>query len=152
MTKAFSINESLTAMTATPGDTSISIAGVAARRITVTGFIAGALGTMADAMAQWQLRRFDTADGTGTTLATEAPSDPVDASLVVCKGNHTVEPTYGSLPIPVNYPCHLRATAMWHARPGNGLIIPAVATEGIGLVGFEATYTGLVGTTLFWEE
>ena len=65
--KSFSIPESLTNCTTTPGGTSISIAGVAARRIQVSGFIAGALGTMADAMVQWQLRRFDTADGTGTT-------------------------------------------------------------------------------------
>ena len=152
MSKGFSITESLTACTATPGDTSISIAGVAARRIEVTGFIVGALGTMADAMVQWQLRRFDTADGTGTTLSVEAPADPVDVSLVVVKGNHSAEPTYGSLAIPVNLPCHLRSYGTWTARTGYGQIIPAVATEGFGLVGFEASYVGLLGTTLFWTE
>ena len=152
MAKGFSITESLTACTATPGDTSISIAGVAARRIEVTGFIAAILGTTADSMAQWQLRRFDTADGTGTTLSVEAAADPVDASLVVCKGNHTAEPTYGSLMIPVNYPCHLRNTAIWRAEASFPQIIPAVATEGFGLVGFDAAYVGLLGTTLFWKE
>jgi len=106
---------------------------------------------MADAVAQWQLRRFDTADGTGTALA-ETPDDKLDTALCVAKGNHSAEPTYGSLAIPVVYPAHLRATAVWQARPGRGIIIPAVATEGVGLVCFEATYTGLLGTTLFWEE
>ena len=152
MAKGFSVQESATACTATPGDTSISLAGVAARRIKVVGFIAGHLGTMTDETIQWQLRRFDTADGTGTTLSVEAPADPVDVSLVVAKGDHSVEPTYGSLPIPVNFPVHLRGTAIWNARPGYEQIIPAVVTEGFGLVAFAAAYTGLLGTTLFFTE
>ena len=152
MGKGFSVQESLQACTTTPGVTSISLAGVAARRIQVTGFIAGHLGTMADETIQWQLRRFDTADGTGTALGVEAPADPVDVSLVVAKGNHSVEPTYGSLAIPVNFPVHLRGTAIWNVRPGYEQKIPAVATEGFGLVAFAAAYAGLLGTTLFFTE
>jgi len=151
MPKGFSAKDVAQACTTTPGVTSISLAGHASLRAVVTGFIGCALGTMADAVAQWELRRFDTADGTGTAL-TETPDDKLDTALCVAKGNHSVEPTYGSLDIPVVYPAHLRATAVWQSRPGRGIIIPAVATEGVGLVAFEATYTGLLGTTIFWEE
>jgi len=140
------------AVTASPGDTVVSLTSAATIRPAVYELILGTTGTPGDQAIEWQLRRFDTADGTGDALA-EQPVDPADpAALATAKGNHTVEPTYGSLAIPLILGIHQRATFHWRAMQGRGIKIPAVATEGVGIVPFNASYIGLATATMFWEE
>lgn len=140
------------AMTATPGDTVLSYQSTTAIRPALFELIVGTTGTPADNAIEYRLKRFDTADGTADALTAD-PVDPGDPAAVgTLQGNHTAEPTYGSLGQPLIFGLHQRATFRWIAAPGREIKIPAVATEGLGLVGFNGTYTGLYIGTIFWEE
>ena len=140
------------AMVATPGDSVLSYQATVAIRPAFFEIIVGTTGSPDDKSIEYRLKRFDTADGTGDGL-TGDPLDPGDpAALGTLQGNHSAEPTYGSLGQPLIFGLNQRATFRWIAAPGREIKSPAVATEGLGLVGFNASYVGLYTGTIFWEE
>lgn len=92
----------------------------------------GSEGAPADVANLWQLQR-TTAAGTSTSV-TPQPLDSADAAAVTVAGqNHTVEPTYTANAILLNVPLNQKATLQWQAAPGGELVIPATASNGIGI-------------------
>jgi hypothetical protein len=102
------------------------------RRARLYDVLVGSEGSPADNAFLYVFQRF-TAAGTSTGV-TPRNLDPADATTEFDAGqNHTVEPTYTAggelLFIPVNQ----RATMRWVAAPGCELVIPATASNGIGI-------------------
>lgn len=137
--------------TATPGDTSLTIAGVATARARVYEFTLSTGGTPADNAITWDAWRF-TAAGTGTALTPSEVDLDGPVALMVCAQDHTIEPTYTATGELFEQIINQRATYRWVAVPGGELMIPASATGGIGWVAFHASYTGSAEVTAAWYE
>ena len=105
----------------------------------------------ADAATRFNVYRFTSDDGTGTT-GTEEPNDPDDpASLALIQTNHSGEPsTKGGILLEI--PLHQRATFRHVMAPGRGWKINNVATEGLGFQSAAATATAEHRSSLTWEE
>ena len=140
------------ALASTPGTSVLSVQSATTIRPALYELITGNTGTPADAAIECRLKRFDTSDGTGDSPDVD-PVDPGDpASLTTVQGNHSGEPTYGSLGEPLIFGLNMRATFRWIAAPGREIKAAAIATEGWGFVCFHASQTTLYTCTLFWEE
>lgn len=137
--------------TAAPGDSTLSIQGITTERERIYDMIFSQGSTPADVVCEWLVRRFDTADGTGTAVTPEPLDSDAPASSVTVQEDHTVEPTdAGVIPI-LDFDLNQRATFRWVAAPGGELMIPAIATEGIYWTEI-GTYAGITRVTAHWDE
>jgi hypothetical protein len=138
--------------TGTPGDSSLSVAGVAATRGRLYDILFGTKGTPADNVLEWLVRFFDTSAGTSTGV-TPVPLDEGSAPVaqLVAGENHTVEPTAAGTPV-LDFGLNQRATFRWVVAPDGELVIPAVTTEGVFITAFSAAYTGEADATAHWFE
>ena len=138
-------------MTSTPGVSVLSFQSATTIRPSFFEFIVGTTGTPADNAIEYRFSRFDGGSEAGASI-TPAPLDQGDpAALGTALGNLGTEPTPTvgeDFIIGINQ----RATFRWIAAPGREIVVPAVADEGMNLVGFNASYTGLYTGTMFWEE
>lgn len=103
------------------------------RRSKVSDITIGCTATPADALFQYVARRI-TNSGTGTTV-TPNPTDPADAAALF-DAEHliTVDPaSFAAGAELYRVPLNHRATFRWIANPGEELVWPATATNGIGL-------------------
>lgn len=92
----------------------------------------GCEGDAADNEFRWLIQRCTDA-GTRTAVTPQA-LDPADIAAITTAGeNHSVEPTYTAGAILLNTPLNQRATYQWYAPPGGELVVPATASNGIGL-------------------
>jgi len=95
----------------------------------VLDYMVGAITTPADAAFDHELFRVSTA-GTGAAN-TPKPHDPADAAAVFTGlDTVTVDPTIGN--VLVRIPLNQRASFRWVAAPGDELVWPATASNGIG--------------------
>jgi len=139
------------AMTATPGDSVLSIVGTTDVRPRIYDLIFGTTGTPADTMIQYLLQRF-TADGTGDALVPTALDSGDPTAVGAFLGNHSAEPTYTAGEILLQVALNQRATFRWVASPGSEIVLPAHATNGAGFMGMHASYVGLYSATMLFEE
>ena len=106
----------------------------------------------ADNAAEYNLIRY-TAAGTSTGVTPTAldPADP--ASLASAGQAHTVEPTYTAGAIVLGIFKHQRSTFQFWSSPGRELVLPATASNGVGVqsitVGGSAYNEGVV---IHYEE
>ena len=92
----------------------------------------GSSATPADQAFNLQLNRY-TAAGTGTSVTPQA-LDPGDPSALASAGeNHTVEPTYTSGAVMLSFSINQQATFRWVTPPDEGIVLPATASNGVGL-------------------
>lgn len=95
-------------------------------------FHLGCQGDAADNEFLYTIQRC-TAAGTSTAVVAQA-LDPADVTAITVAGeNHTVEPTYTAAAILMNVAINQRATFQWYAPPGGELVVPATASNGIGV-------------------
>ena len=117
-------------------------------------FNLGTTGTAADGVLEWRLSRF-TAAGT-TTAVTPVALDPGDpAALLSAGSNASGEPTYTASTSLFDQGLNQRATYTWIAAPGNELLVPATASNGIGVVALSSVapaYTGVANVTMHHFE
>lgn len=110
----------------------------------------GCQGDAADNEFLYTIQRCTTA-GTRTSV-TPQPLDPADAAAVTTAGeNHTVEPTYTAGEILLNIALNQRATFQWYAPPGGELVVPATASNGIGVQSPTSTALVITGQIHFEE-
>jgi len=105
------------------------------RRFKIYEFTLGSEAVPADVANLWRLSRC-TAPGTNTAV-TPNPLDPADAACVTVAGQiNTVEPTYTSsgAVVMADDPLNQKATYRWIAAPGGEIVIPATASNGVGLL------------------
>ncbi len=100
-----------------------------------SGFI---LASPADQLLEIALRRFATADGTGTAARVPNPLDLADAA---CQAtgfeDHTIEPTtFVTNTEGWKIAQHMRATYRWVAAPGKDIVVPDTTANGVALVAF----------------
>jgi hypothetical protein len=150
MGRNYSITDDQT-MTASPGDSVLSLVGTTGIRPSVYDVLVGTTGTPVDNALEFFLQNHS-ADGTGDAL-TPTPLDYGDpAAGGTYLGNHSVEPTYTAGEIMLKFGLNQRATFRWVASPGSEIVLPASATAGVGLMGMHASYTGLYTGTILFEE
>lgn len=115
-------------ITGAASKTIVGVAGTSAVRPYLTDLMISSNATPADNSSEWQLLRF-TAAGTSTAVTPEKYDTGDPAATGVCGKNHTVEPTYGTVPM-LDIAHNQRATFRWVAAPG----------EEIGLLGNTASF------------
>jgi len=137
----------------TNATTIAQLIGATTIRPKISSIIIGSGATPADQCSGYRLGRTTTA-GTGGTAVTPVEDDPGDpASLATFRTADTGEPTYTANKVLIEFPVNQRATFRWVAVPGHEKIIPAVASNGAGLLGVSPTAAAFtVVTTFEWEE
>ena len=118
-------------ITGAASKTVAGVAGTAAVRPQLYDLIVSSNATPADNSSEWQLLRF-TAAGTSTSVTPEKVDSGDPAATAVCGKNHTVEPTYSTVPL-LDFAVNQRATFRWVAAPNSEIVAPATAANGFGL-------------------
>jgi hypothetical protein len=139
--------------TTTGYTTAICLTGGTGVRPRVYDAVFGQGGTPGDTAVYWKLARTSAA-GTAGSTPTPPPldSDSPAAEVTVGIGDYSIEPTYDSAELLLEFPLNQRASYRWVAAPGSELVIPATSNEGIGAAVKAASYTGASGCNLMWEE
>ncbi len=120
------------------------------RRLAFTGFIFGCQDTPADGVFLLEWKRCTTAGtATGVTPVMLDPSDV--ATEADAAENHSVDPTITAIDPVMSVALNQRATFRWQASPGNEIIVPATASNGLVLkTPTVATLT--VTASTYWDE
>jgi hypothetical protein len=130
---------------------SLSAPGSGMRRIKIYDLIVGSEATPADNAFLFVHQR-TTAAGTSTAVTPQA-LDPADAAAVAVAGqNHTIEPTYTSNAFLLTVPLNQRATFRWVAAPGGELLVPATASNGVGMSTPTSSAVAITETVFFEEQ
>jgi hypothetical protein len=115
-------------------------------------FIVGSQATPADNALEWLLQRF-TANGTAGTTPTPVALDPGDPGATATTGaQYSAEPTYTATGKLVDFALNQRSTQRWVASPRGELILPANATNGVGIQPIHTSFTGNSSSTIFYRE
>lgn len=114
------------------GTTQLVLTSSATMRPRLYEWIWGSATAPADAALELALLRF-TASGTGTAV-TPKPIDPTDpVSSCSAQENLTVEPTYALITAMQEIGVNQQATWRWVTAPSEGIAMPALAANGLGL-------------------
>jgi hypothetical protein len=136
---------------ASPTVSLLGLVSTSAIRPEIFDMILGSSATPADNANVWCLQRF-TAAGTNTGYV-PPPLDPGDpACTAVGAITFSGEPTYTAVKILFRAALNQRATHRWIADPRGPLKFPATASNGGGLYVVNASFTGAVDGTVFFNE
>ncbi len=138
-------------VTASPGNTAVSLNGVTTTRAKVYDFTIGSDGTPADVALNYAAQRF-TASGTGTAVTPRPLDLDAPAALLTAEEDHSAEPTYTADLILWNIAANQRATYRWVAAPDGELMIPATADAGIGWFVIHASATPTIALNIHHYE
>jgi hypothetical protein len=119
--------------TNTAGTTQMGVTSAASVRPQIFYLAISSATTPADNAGEYFIQRY-TAAGTSTAVTPQTldPGDP--ASVATAGVNHSAEPTYTSGAILLRIATNQRATYQWYASPGGNLVMPATASNGLGLL------------------
>lgn len=149
MGRKYSVNGA--AVVASPTKTTLVVTGATTIRPRIYDLLIGSTATPADNALQWLLQRY-TDPGTVTTV-TPSPLDSSDPAALAAGGkNATVEPTYTSAKILLEIAMNQRSTQRWVAAPGGELVLPATASNGLGVQPVHSSFTGSVSACIHFEE
>ncbi len=141
---------------ASPAITVLSLQSATTIRPAVYFFVISPLADAIDFMVRWIIERFDTTDdGTGDTPVINAMNDfaAVAAATTVAQDNHSAEPDAYNGDIPLELAMNTRAPQQWHAHDqADRIVLPAVATSGIGWQVLSTATTSGVIVNAHWEE
>ncbi len=90
-------------------------------------------------------------EGSGFTPVALDPGDPVSLADVGV-GTFSAEPTYTAASTLLGFGLNQRGTFRWVAAPGGELIVPATASNGLGIKAESSTASFNVDVTFHWEE
>jgi hypothetical protein len=140
------------AVTASPGDTALTVLATTLTRAKIYELIFSQGGTPADNVIEWLVRRFSAVgtEGAGVTptpLDADAPAAQLDAGE-----DHSAEPTYTAATELLDFDLNQRATFRFVAAPGGEFIVPATASAGIGMTPISSGYSGIANVSAHWEE
>jgi hypothetical protein len=118
-------------LTTAASKTALTFAATAAVRPYLMDLIIASNATPADNSAEyWVVRQ--TAIGLSTAVTPTAFDSGDPAATTVCAKTYTGEPTYGTVPV-LDISHNQRATFRWVAAPGEEIICPATAANGLGV-------------------
>ncbi len=120
-------------LTTTPGDTVLAIEGVTTIRAHIYDLAWGSIGTPADNVIQWLVRRA-TALGTPDSVVVAQPLDDAAPTALTQAGeDHSAEPTYAAGSEIIDIGLNQRASWRWVAAPEGEIVLEASATAAIGI-------------------
>lgn len=129
----------------------VSAPGSSMRRYKLYEFVFGSEGAPADVANLWQIQR-TTAAGTSTAVTPQL-LDTADAAVVTVAGqNHTIEPTYTAGAVVADAPLNQKATYRWIAAPGKEIVVPATASNGLGIKTPTAGSAVAITAMVYFEE
>lgn len=111
----------------------------------------GSSATPADNALLWYIQR-STAAGTSTAVTPSALDSADPAAIATAGQNHTVEPTYTAGAILFHLALNQRASVRAALDPSAPMIVPATASNGLGLYPSHASFTGNVDATVYYAE
>ncbi len=111
--------------------TIVGITATTAVRPSLMDLVISSNATPADNSSEWWVLRFSAA-GTSTAVTPAAFDSGDPAATTVCGKNHSVEPTYAAVPL-LDFAHNQRATFRWVAAPGEEIVSPATAANGLGI-------------------
>lgn len=121
------------------------------RRGRVYELVFGSEATPADNPFLWQIQRCTTA-GTGTSI-TPVAVNPADAATEADAAyNHTIAPTLTANAFVLSVALNQRATFRWVANPGEELIYPATASNGLAVITPTSSALAVTCQLYFREE
>lgn len=131
---------------------SVSADATRPRRSKIYDVLIGSDATPADNAAEYNLQRISNPQ-TSTAITPQA-LDPADAATETDAGEaHTIEPTYTSNAVMLNIMSNQRATVRWVSAPGGEIVIPATASNGLGLVVVTVAGSAVnTGCQIYFEE
>ncbi len=137
-----------------PTDTALTLESLTTIRPELYWCGFGCLSDAIDFMIRWQVQRFDTDDGAGTTVTPHVRNDGDPASGVKAISEHTVEPSsYLAGEFVIDLPVNTRAPQQWHAHDQKDrIVMSAVATEGLGFQPVHGSSTANVSVQAAYEE
>jgi len=139
--------------TASPTDTCLTIQSTTALRPEVFYMSFGCTGSPTDVQLRITVSRFDTDDGTGSAVVPNPLTDGYPAATCTVQDNHATEPSsYLTAEIPLDFAMNTRSMHQWIAIPNAEIILPAVATEGIGIFAVHASATNDILVTCHYRE
>lgn len=123
------------------------------RRMVVYQALFGSEASPADQALLWRIARV-TAAGTSTGVTPTMLDDADPLTEQDAGENHSAEPTYTAGKILLHLPLNQKATALWQTLPENGLVTPATAAYGVGVMTPTVTNaaTPVVTCTLHAQE
>lgn len=137
--------------TNTASTTILGLTSAATIRPRIYDLILSSDATPADNAAEYVVQRY-TAAGTSTSVTPQA-LDPADPAALAAAGEaHTVEPTYTSNALLLQFAVNQRATFRWVAAPGGELVLPATAANGAGVAVINVSSATNVNACLHYEE
>ena len=126
-------------------------AAASPRRAKVNFYQLGFLGTPADLTWDHIVQRCTTA-GTATAVTPNA-KDPADtlASTIQVRGTVTVDPTLTANAFLARVALNQRTTYVWQCMPGDEIMVPATANNGV-ILGLGAASTQDFSWTVHYDE
>lgn len=112
--------------------TIVAFTATAAVRPFLMDFTISSNATPADNSSEWSVLRY-TAVGASTAVTPTAFDSGDPAATSTCGKNHSSEPTYSPTVPLLDVAHNQRATFRWVAAPGEEIIAPATAANGIGI-------------------
>jgi hypothetical protein len=131
--------------------TAIDVVATAAIRPAIFDFTVGTTGTPADNVCTWSVKRF-TASGTRTGVTPSLLDSGDPAATALSGQTHTVEPTYTASTVLWEAGINQRATYRWVAAPGAELVMPATASNGIGIYTLSTAYASTAEASVMFNE
>ena len=138
-------------VTASPGDTALSVEGVALTRGRLYDAIVGHGGTPADNVIAWLVRR-GTLTGTDTAVTPQQLDGDGPAAQITAGEDHSAEPTFAAGSELLDFPLNQRATFRWVVAPNGEIVVAAAVTDIIGFTPISAAYASTAEATAMWRE
>jgi hypothetical protein len=141
-------------MTAAASKSTLGVTGSTTVRPYLMDLIISSVATPADNAAQYQVLRYTAWSTNTSTAVTPSAFDGADGAAqgTYWKLSTGTEPTYLAVPC-LDISHNQRATFRWVAAPGEEIIAPATASNGIGVqcIGFGGSAVAEVTNAVFGE-
>lgn len=133
-------------------DSVLSVIATTAVRPRINHIVISSSSAPNDYSAHFHFQRFS-ADGTADNAITPKPLDFADAaSVTTSNGTYTAEPTVTADEIMLNVAHNQRGTWQFVPVPGNEIIIPALAGDGIAMVCKAVSTQFTEEVTIYFQE
>lgn len=148
MPRRYSINGSRTLGS---NVTVLGLTSTAAIKPEIIYLCLGSVGTPADNAAEYRLNRY-TAAGTSTAVTPQALDPGSPAATASAGENHSAEPTYTSGAVLWRSAKNMRPTLQVYFQEGAGIVLPATASNGVGLLNVSVTTAYAEMATIHYVE
>lgn len=152
MADQYGATGNIAAVTASPGDTALAVLATTLTRGRIYDILFSLGGAPADTVIQWLVRRLTAVGTEGSGVVPVALDSDAPAAQLDGAEGHTVEPTYTAATELLDEDLNQRASLRWVAAPDGEFVVPATASNGIGVTPISATYTGIARVTAHWKE